>query len=383
MNEDKIKKRREELRLKNKKNNKFKEFLAVFIIIIMVSCIAILSYSYYLTTPVDKDNNNKINVEVKESYGASAIANILYEKNLIKSPIMFKIYSKLGAGNEFYVGNFEISQNMNISEILTVLTSKDKANSGKMLSIIEGENIKTIAKKVSEITSISEDEFLKTVNNQEFINKLKKEFPNLITNDLDSVNLKYKLEGYLYPAKYNIDASNENNVELLIKQMISTTNSKVIPYFEKNNKNWNIAGVDKEITIHDYITMASILEKESTANNDNETIAGVFLNRLSLNMALQTDPTVYYSVNRQQSSGVITIQELQNKDLYNTYVYPGLPPGPIASPGEASYKALNNSKNHDYIYFLHAKDGKAYFSKTYAEHQELARKYIEGYVTIN
>lgn len=379
MKEEKIR-RREELRRKNKKkHNKGKELVSVILISIIFLIIATLSYIYYLTTPVDRGNNQKISVEVKESYGASKISDILYEKNLIKSPTLFKIYSRIGS-EEFYVGQFEITKNMKMSEIINVLTTKEKATSGKTISVIEGENIKQIAKKVAQFTEISEEQFLSKANDQEFINKLKQEFPELITNELDSPNLKYKLEGYLYPAKYNLDQTNINNVELLIKQMISITNSKVVPLYQKNNKVWNIGGINKNITIHDYITMASILEKESTVNADNNAIAGVFMNRLAISMPLQTDPTVYYSANRLQSSGPITIQELQGRDLYNTYVHYGLPPGPIASPSELSYNALNNVAKHDYKYFLHAKDGKAYFAKTYQEHEELAKKYIEGYV---
>lgn len=379
MKEDKIR-RREELRRKNKKSKSSKDTLLMILTFFMISAIVILSYAYYLTTPTDKDNSEKYKIEIKESYGASIIANLLYEKDLIKSPTMFKVYSKLSSNSSFYVGEFELSKDMNISDILEVLTTKEKASSGVNLTIIEGENIQKIATKVAQVTDISEEQFLEKVNDKEFISKLKQEFPNLITDSLDDENLKYKLEGYLYPAGYNIDNSNKNNAEALIKTMVKTTNDKVLPLYNQNKKVWVINGVNKNISIHEYITMASILEKESTISGDNNAIAGVFLNRLAITMPLQTDPTVYYSVGRQQSSGVLTIQELQNTDIYNTYVHYGLTPGPISSPSTRSYEALNNAEDHEYLYFLNAKDGKAYFSKTYAEHEELAKKYIEGYI---
>lgn len=379
MQEYKVRKRREELRLKNKKKMSIKDIISLVLIIFMLTTISLLSYFYYLTTPIEKNNNQKIQFEVKESYVLSSIADSLNEKKIIRSSIAFKLYSKLSSKNNFYAGNFEISKDMSVSEIINILTNKEKSNSGPSLSVIEGENIKSIALKVSKVTEISEEEFINKVNDREFINKLKTEFPNLITNDLDNKNIKYKLEGYLYPAKYIIDSKNKKDVELLLRQMIKITNDKVLPFFEKNSKEWNISGIANKITIHDYITMASILEKESTVEADNNSIAGVFINRLALNMPLQTDPTVYYSVDRQQSTGPLTVQELKNKNIYNTYVNYGLPPGPIASPSKKSYEALNNYTKHNYLYFLHAKDGKAYFSKTYKEHEELANKYIEGY----
>lgn len=378
MREDKLK-RRDELRAKNKK--KSKDILPTIFIGIMFLLIAVLSYTYYLTTPVDKNNQNKISLEVKESYGSSIIAETLYEQKLIKSANLFKIYARLHPNSDFYVGNFELSQDMNMASIFEALTDKTKTNSGVNLSIIEGDNIEKIAAKVEKVTDITADEFLAKVNDSTFIETLKKEYPNLITDALDNPNIKYKLEGYLYPAAYNIDNSNKSNVETLIKQILKTTNDRVVPQYNKNSKVWNISGVNQNIDIHDYITMASILEKESTADTDNKSIAGVFLNRLKVGMQLQTDPTVYYSVGK--TNGALTVQDLANTNPYNTYTNLGLPPGPIAMPSQKSYEALNDATKHDYLYFLTDKQGKAYFAKTYAEHEELARKYVEGYISTN
>ncbi|MBF0713209.1 endolytic transglycosylase MltG [Gemella sp. GH3] len=378
MREDKLK-RRDELRAKNRR--KSRDILPTILIGIMFLLIAILSYTYYLTTPVDKDNQNKVIVEIKESYGSSIIADKLYEQKLIKSSNMFKVYARLHPNSNFYVGNFELSQDMNMANIFEKLTDKSKSNSGVNLSIIEGDNIEKIAVKVEKVTDISADTFLSKVNDEKFIAELKNEYPDLITDSLDNPNIKYKLEGYLYPAAYNIDNSNKSNVETLIKQMIKTTNDRVIPQYNKNSKVWSMSGVNKNINIHQYVTMASILEKESTADTDNKSIAGVFLNRLKVNMQLQTDPTVYYSVGK--NTGALTVQDLANTNPYNTYTNLGLPPGPIAMPSQKSYEALNNATQHDYLYFLTDKQGKAYFAKTYAEHEELARKYVEGYISTN
>ncbi|MBF0846778.1 endolytic transglycosylase MltG, partial [Streptococcus danieliae] len=173
---------------------------------------------------------------------------------------------------------------------LEILTTKSKGKSGVTISIIDGDNVQKIAKKVAEVTEISEEQFISKVNDQDFIDNLKIEFPSLITNELDNSNLKYKLEGYLYPAKYDIDDSNKKDPEILIRSMVSATNRNVVPLFNSNAKVWNINNKDEVISIHQYITMASILEKESTAVTDNGSIAGVFMNRLKINMPLQTDP---------------------------------------------------------------------------------------------
>lgn len=380
MNEERIK-RRDELRKKNRKKKKHGDLFALLVSGFIVLGIAILSFGYYLTTPVDKDNSDKVVVEIKENYGASAISDLLEQKELIRSSNMFKLYSKLGNTKEFYVGNYEVSKDMTISEILKLLTTKSEGKSGITITVIDGDNIPKIAEKVEEVTEISADQFIDTVNNQEFIEKLKVEFPNLITDELDNKDIKYKLEGYLYPAKYNIDDSNKGNAEALIRAMVATSNTNIVAMYNSNSKVWNINNRDVAVTIHQYITMASILEKESTSATDNGSIAGVFMNRLKINMPLQTDPSVMYSLNNKVAE--LSFEDLKNQDPYNTYTNTGLTPGPISAPSKRSYEALNNVVNHDYLYFLTDKEGRAYFAATYAEHEALAREHIPGYVSTN
>lgn len=367
--------RREELRKKN--NKKSKDFFPMLLTGLMIFIVMALTYTYYLTTAVDKNSTEKITVEVKESYGSVAIGDLLYKQDVIKSPMLFNIYSRLNS-NKFYSGKFEVSKNMNIFEVMSILTNTKNAKSGITLSVIEGENIDKISKKVESITNVKADEFKYKVNDATFIKKLKEEFPNLITDELDDDKIKYKLEGYLYPAGYSIDATNDSNAEAIIRAMVKATNDNVVPLFNKNKKVWNIGGVNKNISIHDYITLASILEKESTSSTDNASIAGVFLNRLAVNMPLQTDPSVVYGL--ELSNAEISFEHLRSKNSYNTYTNLGLTPGPIASPSQKSYEAINNFVDHDYLFFLTDKKGNAYFAKTYAEHEKLAREHVEGYI---
>ena len=372
MREDKIRRSRE-LRQKNKKK---KSFIPTILTIIVVLGIAALSVFYYMITPVDKSDNKDISVEIKENYGSAKIAQELKNKGLIKNEEVFKIYSRLSPSTSFYVGNFKLKKSMSLPQIIQELGSKNKANSGNTFALIEGDSILKIAKNL-EKTKLNKDEFLEKVNDAEFIKKLQKQFPELITNEVFGKDIKYALEGYLYPAIY--DLSDNETVESLITKMVKLTNEKVVPLYQKNNKTWKINGQQMQISIHDYITMASILEKESTKSDENKLIASVFLNRLAQGMKLQTDPSANYAADK--LTGAPTQAELTLNSPYNTYVIVGLPPGPISSVGSASYEALNNAENTDYLYFLHAtKDGKAYFSKTYPEHEELAKQHIEGYI---
>ena len=372
MREDKIRRSRE---LK-KKNRKKKSIIPAIITFFVILGIAALSLFYYMTTPVDKTNNKDIPVEIRENYGSAKIAQELKAKGLIKNEEIFKIYARLHPNTSFYVGNFNLKQSMSLSQIIQELGAKNKANSGNTFALIEGDSILKIAKNL-EKTKLSSDEFLEKVNDAEFIKKLQKQFPELITDDIYGKDIKYALEGYLYPAIYNIEEN--ETVESLITKMVKATNERVVPLFKKNNGEWIINNEKVKISIHDYITMASILEKESTKTDENKLIASVFFNRLAKGMKLQTDPSANYAADK--LTGAPTQRELSLQSPYNTYTTVGLPPGPIASVGVASYEALNNAETTDYLYFLHAsKDGKAYFSKTYEEHENLAKEHIEGYI---
>ena len=372
MNEEKLK-RREELRQKNKRKT---SILPIIFTVILAIAIAALSFFYYMTTPVDKNNNNDVRIEVKENYGSAKIAQELKSKGLIKNETVFKIYTRINSNSGFYIGNFNLKPSMSLAQIIKELTSKDNARTGKTFSVIEGDSILKISKNL-ESTKLSSEEFLEKVNDADFIKKLQAQFPELITDEVYGKNIKYALEGYLYSAVYNID--DNETVESLITKMVQAANDKIVPLYKNTNKNWNINGKKTQISIHKYITMASILEKESTKTDENKLIASVFLNRLAKGMKLQTDPSANYAADK--LTGAPTQKELTEDSPYNTYTTVGLPPGPIASTSTISFEALNNAEKTDYLYFLHAtKDGKGYFSKTYAEHEELAKKHIEGYI---
>ena len=372
MNEEKLK-RREELRQKNKRKT---SILPIIFTVILAIAIAALSFFYYMTTPVDKNNNNDVRIEVKENYGSAKIAQELKSKGLIKNETVFKIYTRINSNSGFYIGNFNLKPSMSLAQIIKELTSKDNARTGKTFSVIEGDSILKISKNL-ESTKLSSEEFLEKVNDADFIKKLQAQFPELITDEVYGKNIKYALEGYLYPAVYNID--DNETVESLITKMVQAANDKIVPLYKNTNKNWNINGKKTQISIHKYITMASILEKESTKTDENKLIASVFLNRLAKGMKLQTDPSANYAADK--LTGAPTQKELTEDSPYNTYTTVGLPPGPIASTSTISFEALNNAEKTDYLYFLHdTKDGKGYFSKTYAEHEELAKKHIEGYI---
>jgi UPF0755 protein len=171
------------------------------------------------------------------------------------------------------------------------------------------------------------------------------------------------LEGYLFPETYSFPRGTP------LKAIVS---AMVEQFFRVWNRYGATAAL-KGMSVNDVVTLASIVEKETGRPNERPLIAGVFLNRLEKGMRLQTDPTVIYGLS--DFNGNLTRDDLANPHPYNTYVHQGLPPGPIASPGEEAISAVLNPAMGDYLYFVSKNDGSHYFSSTLAEHNRMVNRY--------
>lgn len=172
------------------------------------------------------------------------------------------------------------------------------------------------------------------------------------------------LEGYLFPDTYLIDL--ETTVEELLEQMLQQ-------FHEKVSSNLILKAKQKGLTPHQFVTLASIIEKETGKPEERPLIAAVFLNRLKIGMPLQTDPTVIYGI--PHFNGNLTRRDLETDTPYNTYTRNGLPPGPICSPGLDSLLSVLNPTPVDYLYFVAKGDGTHQFSKTFGEHQKAVQIY--------
>ncbi|EKD41569.1 MAG: hypothetical protein ACD_73C00653G0002, partial [uncultured bacterium] len=172
------------------------------------------------------------------------------------------------------------------------------------------------------------------------------------------------LEGYLFPNTYFY--SKATTPEDLVKEMVKTFRQKITPEMTEKAR---VAG----FTLHQWVTLASIIEKETGVASERPLIARVFLNRLSQQMLLQTDPTVIYGI--PDYKGNITRADLERDSPYNTYTRAGLPPGPICSPGLASLIAVLEPASGPYLYFVAKGDGTHHFSKNLEEHNQAVNFY--------
>lgn len=175
------------------------------------------------------------------------------------------------------------------------------------------------------------------------------------------------LEGFLYPDTYQLDGD-AISPEAVIKQMLGRFEELALPIYQKNQKN-------TKLDLKEWVTLASIVEKEAVVAGERNRISGVFNNRLNKGMPLGSDPTVEYALGiRQTKEKPLTFKQVETPSPYNTYINPGLPPTPIASPGIASLEATLTPEKTEYLYFMARYDGTHIFSRTQAEHDAAIAK---------
>lgn len=310
--------------------------------------------------PVDPSSEKKITVNIPIGSSSTGIAQILEDKGIIKNAKVFKYYVKLKNESGFMAGEYELSPSMTFPDIVSSLkTGKVVEEVVFKITIPEGKQLKEIALIISEKTSYTEKEVWEKLTDKDFVNELMQQYPTLLTDDILHENIKYALEGYLFPATYSFYKENPS-IEEIVKVMLDKTKQVLLEYSGEMDEN--------DLSVHELLTMASLIEEEATEQVHRDQIASVFYNRVETGMPLQTDPTVLYAKGEHKAK--VYYKDLEIDDPYNTYKYPGMTPGPIANAGVSSIEAALYPADTDYLYFLATPSGQVLFSYTLAEHNE-------------
>lgn len=336
--------------------------IGLLTVAIIVAC---LSYKIGIS-PVSENNEEKyINIPANSTY--LSISSILKENNLIKSELAYKFYVKIFEPNNLKEGTYILKENMGVKVLVDTLEGNTYVNE-LSYTIPEGKRLKEIASIIASKTNIKEQELLDYWNNSDVLDSLINKYW-FLTKDIKNKDLKYPLEGYLFPDTYSI--LEESTKEEITYKMLDRMDEILSKYKDDINKS--------EFSIHEIITLASIIEYEAGLDKDRPMIAGVFINRLEIGQKLQSCVTVGYSLDIWKPS--YNYDELDFDSPYNTYKYAGLPIGPINLPGEESLKAALYPSSHDYYYFIADLDDPnhaTYYAKTYSEHSQNCLKYL-GY----
>jgi UPF0755 protein len=316
--------------------------------------------------PVDKDSKVQKKVEIPIGSSVTGISEKLEANGIIKNAKVFKYYVKFKNEAGFMAGEYELSPSMEIPEIINRLkTGKVLQKAAFQLTIPEGKQLKEIAQIIAKTVNLPEEEVFNQINDRTFIQKMMAKFPDLLTTDILNPNIKYPLEGYLFPATYPFYKPNPT-VEEMVVTMLEQTRKVITPYLAELSK--------EEFTAHQLLTMSSLIEEEATQKADRKDISSVFYNRIEQEMPLQTDPTVLYAQGKHKER--VLYEDLEVDSPYNTYKHKGLPPGPIANAGKDSIEAAINPSETKYLYFLATSGGDVIFTKTLDEHNAAKAEHI-------
>lgn len=339
------------------------------ILVITVGAIAGVGYFYIKSAiqPVDPDNKKEKIVEIPIGSSSTGIGKILENNGIIKDARIFKYYVKFKNETGFMAGEYTLNPSMTIPEIINSLkTGKLQEELVFKLTIPEGKQLEQIAGIIAEKTNRSAPEVMKQLNDPSMIKSLMGKYPDLLTEDILDKDIKYPLEGYLFPATYSFYKENPT-IEEIITPMLDKTVDVLDEY--------RIAMEERGFSVHELLTISSLIEEEATEKVDRNKIASVFYNRMETGMPLQTDPTVLYAQGEHKDK--VLYKDLEIDSPYNTYKYPGLTPGPIANAGVVSIEAALVPDESDFLYFLATSTGEVLFSKTLEEHNQKKAKHIQ------
>lgn len=384
--ENKVGKRRK----KRQKTNSLAGKIALCLITAII--IALLATGFFVyryvdssIKPLDSSSTEYITVDIPEGSGNKYIGQILEKAGVIKSATVFNYYTKFKNYSNFQSGYYNLQASMDLDAICKLLKEggtpqPEKPSLGKIL-VTEGYTIKQISEAVTKnsakknaSTPYSSEDFLKVVQDEAFISKMAAKYPKLLSSLPSADQVTYRLEGYLFPATYSY--YKETSMEDIVEEMISTMDSYMSQYYD------TIAASGK--SVNDVLTLASLVEKEGSTDDDRRNIASVFYNRMNNNMPLQSNIAILYAMGKLGEETSLAADASIDTSIdspYNVYTNTGLMPGPVDSPSLAAIEATVNPASTDYYYFVaDVKTGKVYYSENFDDHQANVEKYVNSQI---
>jgi UPF0755 protein len=324
-------------------------------IIVLIIATAFLGYGYF-NSNLEAAALGGAEQEITISKGSSvkAIANQLEQKGIIKNSNVFEIYCKLNnKAARIKAGKYKLSSSMAVEEIVNKLAAGKAQIDSMRFTIPEGFELRQIADRLEADGLVNKDKFYAAVKESDLDYAFLKGIPNR----------ENKLEGYLFPDTYEVfkNATEQD----IINKMLGRFDQVFTEEYRQRARELNMS-------LDQVITLASIIEREAKLDKERKIISAVFHNRLNKKMKLESCATVQYLLKEQKP--VLTYKDLEVDSPYNTYIYAGLPKGPIASPGVESIEAALYPDKVDFLFFFATKDGSHIFSKTYQEHLNAQNK---------
>ena len=377
--------RRETVKPVKKKKSHLKAFfISLLIFLALISAGGYFGYQYVQSSllPVDANSKKYVTVQIPEGANVQEIGSALENSGVIKHGVIFAFYAKYKNYSDLKAGYYNLQKSMSTEDIIKELqkggTPEPQEPLLADLTIPEGYTIDQIAQAVGQLQGefkepLTADAFLAKVQDDNFISQEAAKYPNLLESlPTKESGVRYRLEGFLFPATYSIKES--TTIESLIDEMLAAMDKTLAPHYSTIKS--------KNLTVNELLTIASLVEKEGAKTEDRKLIAGVFYNRLNLGMPLQSNIAILYAqgklgqkISLADDAGIDTTIN----SPYNVYTKAGLMPGPVDSPSLDAIEASINQTKSDNLYFVaNVTDGKVYYAATQEEHDRNVAEHVNS-----
>lgn len=370
---------------KKKKKSRLKGFLVtVLVLLILLGAGGFfgLRYAESALQPVDPSSKQYMTVQIPDGSNAQEIGSTLEKSGVIKNGLVFTLYVKYKNYNELKSGYYNLQKSMSVEDVIKELqkggTPEPQEVTLASLTIPEGYTLEQIAQTVGQLQGnfkepLTAEAFLAKVQDENFIAQEVTKYPNLLESlPTKDSGVRYRLEGYLFPATYTIKEN--TTVESLIDEMLAA--------MDKNLSSHYATIKEKNLTVNELLTIASLVEKEGAKTEDRKLIAGVFYNRLNLGMPLQSNIAILYAEGKLGQNISLADDAAIDTSIdspYNVYTKVGLMPGPVDSPSLDAIESSINQTKSDYLYFVaNVQDGKVYYATTLEEHDRNVQEHINS-----
>jgi len=378
--------RRESVKpIKKKKKSRLKGCLVTTLVLLILfgaGGFFGLSYAKSALQPVDPNSKQYVRVQIPDGANTQQIGSALEKSGVIKNGLVFTVYAKYKNYTELKSGYYNLQKSMSVEDVIKELqkggTPEPQEVTLAELTIPEGYTLEQIAHTVGQLQGefkepMTAEAFMAKVQDETFIAQEVAKYPNLLESlPAKDSGVRYRLEGYLFPATYAIKES--TTIESLIDNMLAAMDKNLYPHYA--------AIKEKNLTVNELLTIASLVEKEGAKTEDRKLIAGIFYNRLNQNMPLQSNIAILYAEGKLGQNISLADDAAIDTSIdspYNVYTKVGLMPGPVDSPSLDAIESSINQTKSDYLYFVaNVQDGKVYYATTREEHDRNVQEHINS-----
>ena len=370
---------------KKKKKFRFVRFLVTLLILLaLIGVGGFYGYRYAESAlqPIDPSSKQYVKVQIPEGANSQEIGSILEKSGLVKHGLLFTAYVKYKNYSDLKSGYYNLQKSMSTEDLIKALQKGGTPEPQEVvyanLTIPEGFTLEQIAQTVAQLQGdfkepLTAEAFMAKVQDENFIAQEVARYPKLLESlPAKDSGVRYRLEGYLFPATYTIKES--TTIESLIDEMLASMDKNLSPHYATIK--------EKNLTVNELLTIASLVEKEGAKTEDRKLIAGVFYNRLNLGMPLQSNIAILYAegkLGQKISLADDVAIDTAIDSPYNVYTNIGLMPGPVDSPSlDAIESSINQTKSDNLFFVANVQDGKVYFAATKEEHDKNVEEHINS-----